>query len=162
MGAFLTNSPIIRSQYNSMASRYNTCKIVCSLVIFSFLVLWTICSVPAQLVYLYTVWFELSCQQDIWKYLVTTVLAFTTIGLICFIALSGGLIIAVQQKEYKIETLEKLISSRRRHYRRRTRDSIPTSQSLPSYNFDDASSPYGPPAYLDIIVEHTDRTDVLF
>ena len=147
-----------------MPSRFSTCRFVCLLAIFTFLVLWTICSVPAELAYLYTVWIESSCEQTIWKYLVTFVLAFTTVGLICFIGLSGILIITVQQKEYKIGTLQKLIASRRRH-RRRTRESIPASQSLPSYNFDDttsAISPTGPPAYMDIIVEHPDRTDVLF
>ena len=151
-----------------MGSRFNTCRFVCSLATFTFLILWTICSVPAELAYLAAVWTESNCEEEaLWKYLITSVLAFTTVGLICFIALSGVLIITIQQKEYEIQTFKKIIAGRRRHNRRRTRDSIPTTHSLPSYSFDDAvsqpvASPAGPPAYMDVIVEHTDRSDVLF
>ena len=134
------------------------CRFGTALTCFIILVLWTICTVPVELAYLYAVWIGVSCLNDVWKYLATVTLTVSTLGLVLFIALTGGLIIALQQKEYKIETLKKILSRRVRHPRRRTRSGIPNSQSLPSYNFDDVTSPRstGPPSYLDIIDENND------
>ena len=134
-----------------------TCRFCTSVAVFSFLVIWTICCVPAELAYLYSVWTGLSCSNEIWKYLVTFVLMMSTIGLIIFIALSGGLMISLQQSEYKIENLKRVIANRVSHNRRRrtrgsVRDSVLSSNSLPSYAAEETS---GPPAYLDVIVENT-------
>ena len=136
----------------------HNCRYGTALICFMVLVLWTICVVPAELAYLYSVWSGNSCSDDIWKYLATVTLSVSTLGLVLFIALTGGLIISVQQKEYKIETLKKILARRMRHPRRRTRSSFPNSQSLPSYNLEDVTSPIstGPPSYLDIIDENND------
>lgn len=154
---FLISFVVIIDDITMVFCNHN-CRFGTALTCFTILVLWTICTVPTELAYLYAVWIGASCSNEVWKYLATVALTVSTLGLVLFIALTGGLIISVQQKEYKIETLKKLIARRVRHPRRRTRGSIPNSQSLPSYNFEDVTSPRstGPPSYLDIIDESND------
>ncbi|KAI6659184.1 hypothetical protein LOD99_14858 [Oopsacas minuta] len=138
----------------------HSCCFATSLTCFTLLVIWTICSVPTELVYLFAVWSGISCDEGSpWKYIVTIVLGISTIGLIFFIALSGGLIISVQQKEFKIGTLKKQIAIRRRHSRPRTMDSARASRNLASYNFEGTagiSVTSRPPSYMDIIDENPD------